>query len=150
MSSLQDKKSSRILDLPRPGPAEVVEGMLVAVGEDGAPLVDFPGNPTGAPVQALATARYAEVSLGSAVALMFIGGDRERPLAIGVIARAVEPVVPALEERLTISAAREIVLQCGRASIVLTRAGKVLVRGTYLSLRSSGLQRISGSSIQIN
>ena len=41
----------------------------MAVGDDGAPFVDFPGSPTGAPVPALATARYAEVSLDSAVAL---------------------------------------------------------------------------------
>ena len=149
MSSLKDKKSSRI-DLPSPAPAEVVEGTLVAVGEDGAPLVDFQGNPAGAPVPALATARYAEVSLGSAVALMFIDGDRERPLAIGLIARQGEQVTPPLEERVTISAAREIVLQCGRASLVLTRAGKVLLRGAYVSSRSSGMQRITGASVQIN
>jgi hypothetical protein len=61
-------------------------------------------------------------------------------------------IVPAAtpEERLTFTAAREIVLQCGRASIVLTRAGKVLVRGAYVSLRSSGMQRITGASVQIN
>ena len=41
-------------------------------------------------------------------------------------------------------------LQCGRASLVLTRAGKVLVRGAYVSLRSSGMQRITGASVQIN
>jgi hypothetical protein len=82
---------------------------------------------------------------------MFVEGDRARPLAIGVIAEQAD-VVPAAtpEERLTFTAAREIVLQCGRASIVLTRAGKVLVRGAYVSLRSSGMQRITGASVQIN
>jgi hypothetical protein len=100
-------------------------------------------------VQAMATARYGDVSPGSAVALMFVEGDRTRPLAIGMIAPS-EPAPPAIEERLTLSATREIVLQCGRASIVLTRAGKVLVRGAYLSLRSSGMQRITGASVQIN
>ena len=148
MSSLKDKKSSRTEAHPS-APAEVVVGTLVAVGEDGAPVVDFPGNPAGAPVPAMATARYGGASLGGAVALMFIDGDRSRPLAIGTIAHA-EAVRPTMEERLTLSAAREIVLQCGRASIVLTRAGKVLVRGAYVSLRSSGMQRITGASVQIN
>jgi hypothetical protein len=150
MSSLKARKSSRILDLPPSGPAQVVEGTLVAVDDDGAPLVDFPGNPGGAALRALATARYAEVSLGRAVALMFIDGDRARPLAIGLIAKPGEPVTPPLEERVTISAAREIVLQCGQASIVLTRAGKVLLRGAYVSSRSTGMQRITGASVQIN
>jgi hypothetical protein len=148
MSSLKDKKSFRT-EAPVAAPAEVAIGTLVAVGADGAPVVDFPGNPVAAPVQAMATARYGDVPPGSAVALMFVEGDRMRPLAIGMIAPS-EPATPAIEERLMLSATREIVLQCGRASIVLTRAGKVLVRGAYLSLRSSGMQRITGASVQIN
>jgi hypothetical protein len=149
MSSLRDKRFFRT-EATEPAPAQVVIGSLAAFDDDGAPLVDFPGNPAGGPVRALATARFAEVALGSAVALMFVEGDRAQPLAIGVIVPQ-EPVpVAAPEERLTFTAAREIVLQCGRASIVLTRAGKVLVRGAYLSLRSSGMQRITGASVQIN
>jgi hypothetical protein len=131
---------------PATRPADVVIGTLVGVGDDGAPLVDYPGNPAGDPVLALATARYDEAVPGSAVALMFLEGDRAQPLAIGVIPdQATAPV-----ERLTFTAAHEIALKCGRASIVLTRAGKVLIQGAYLSLRSSGMQRITGASVQIN
>jgi Domain of unknown function (DUF6484) len=150
MSSLRDKKSSRT-EMAAAGPAEVVIGQIAGVGDDGAPMVDFSGNPVGGPVRAMATAPYSDVPPGTSVALMFIDGDRARPLAIGVIAdqRRTEAAAPA-DERLTLTATREIVLQCGRASIVLTRAGKVLVRGAYLSLRSSGMQRITGASIQIN
>jgi Domain of unknown function (DUF6484) len=156
MSSLKDKKSITT-EAPEPAPvaqpAEVVIGRVVGTAADGAPLVDFPDNPAGRPVQAVATARYGEVPAGAAVALMFLGGDRARPLAIGLVAQH-EPMPPTTmpepEERLTFTAAREIVLQCGRASLVLTRAGKVLVRGAYVSLRSSGMQRITGASVQIN
>jgi Domain of unknown function (DUF6484) len=151
MSSLKDKRSSRTEanSVPAAGPADVVIGRLVGVGEDGAPLVEFAGNPAGQPVRALATARYDDAASGTAVALMFVGGDRARPLAIGVVSQP-EATAATPEERLTFTAAREIVLQCGRASIVLTRAGKVLVRGAYVSLRSSGMQRITGASVQIN
>ena len=48
------------------------------------------------------------------------------------------------------TAESEIVLRCGEASITLTRAGKVLIRGTYLLSRSSGVNRIKGGSVQIN
>src|SRR5215471_9737051 len=165
MSSLKDKRSSRTelvtaLDPPAPatGPAEVVIGRIAAIGADGAPVVDFPENPAGEPVPAMATARYDLGSVGRNVALMFFSGDPARPLAIGVVAQpgrkdAVDANAHAAREPpecLTLSATREIVLQCGRASIVLTRAGKVLVRGAYLSLRSSGMQRITGASVQIN
>ncbi len=53
-------------------------------------------------------------------------------------------------EELTLSAKRQITLQCGKASITLTRAGKVLIRGAYVSTRSSGVNRIKGGSVQIN
>jgi hypothetical protein len=139
---------------------EIVVGHIVGIGTDGAPLVDFPENPAGRPVPALATAGYDAVPPGRAVALMFLSGDLAQPLAIGVLSQphseavtnggAHLPAPDQLPEQLTLMAAREIVLQCGRASIVLTRAGKVLVRGAYLSFRSSGMQRITGASVQIN
>jgi hypothetical protein len=53
-------------------------------------------------------------------------------------------------EQLTLTAQREIVLRCGNASITLTRAGKILIQGTYLLSRSSGVNRIKGGSVQIN
>ncbi|HET7881572.1 MAG TPA: DUF6484 domain-containing protein [Acetobacteraceae bacterium] len=143
--------------MPTLGPAEVVIGQIISVGADGVPEVDFPDNPVGAPVPALATARYDDLSPGRAVALMFLGGDRAHPLAIGVVVQPDAPLGRIDESdckgprgRLTLTAASEIVLQCGRASLVLTRAGKVLVRGAYVSLRSSGVQRITGASVQIN
>jgi hypothetical protein len=164
MSSLRDKRSFRTeapdaadASAPATRHAEVVIGQIISVGADGVPQVDFPGNPAGGPVPALATAHYDDVPPGRAVALMFLDGDPARPLAIGVVAQPDAPAgsagVPEGEhpgDRLTLTAAREIVLQCGRASIVLTRAGKVLVRGAYVSLRASGMQRITGASVQIN
>jgi hypothetical protein len=156
MSSLRDKRSSRTEGGDArivAKPADVVMGRFVALAKDGSPMVEFHGAPAGVPVKALATAAYDLVPAGATVALMFVGGDRARPLAIGVVSEQSaepEPAAPQVEETLTLTAAREIVLQCGRASLVLTRAGKVLVRGAYVSLRSSGMQRITGASVQIN
>lgn len=53
-------------------------------------------------------------------------------------------------KRVTIEGAEEITLKCGKASITLTKSGKILIRGTYLSNRSSGVNRILGGSVQIN
>ena len=44
----------------------------------------------------------------------------------------------------------EIELKCGESSIVLTKAGKILIRGKYLLSRSSGVNRIMGGSVQVN
>jgi hypothetical protein len=92
------------------------------------------------------------------VALLFENGRREQPLVIGKIVvpgRAAEPAAKLVtakvdDEVLTLSARQRIVLQCGKASITLTRAGKIIVRGTYLSSRSSGVNKIKGASVQIN
>jgi hypothetical protein len=167
MSSLKARKSSKTESarefVPRTfatRPTEVVIGRIVGIGADGAPIVDYPENPAGQPVPAMATALYDFESVGRDVALMFISGEPARPLAIGVVAHPgrkeqVDVSTAAVQDEdppecLTLAATREIVLQCGRASIVLTRAGKVLVRGAYLSLRSTGMQRIIGASVHIN
>jgi hypothetical protein len=63
---------------------------------------------------------------------------------------ALSPDVEADGERLVFSAEKEIVLRCGKSSITLTRAGKILIRGEYVLTRSSGVNRIQGGSVQIN
>jgi hypothetical protein len=79
-----------------------------------------------------------------------------RPIVRDDRPAAPEPEAPgavtsdSVPERLVITAEREIVLQVGKASITLTRSGKIILRGTYLSSRSSGVNRIKGGSVQIN
>lgn len=53
-------------------------------------------------------------------------------------------------KRVVIEAQHEIVLKCGDASITLTKAGKILIRGKYLLNRSTGVNRIMGGSVQVN
>ena len=49
-----------------------------------------------------------------------------------------------------VSARDQLVLRCGKASVTLTRAGKVLIEGTYVLSRSSGVNKIKGGSVQLN
>ena len=53
-------------------------------------------------------------------------------------------------KRIVFDAADEIVLQCGKARITLTRAGKILIQGEYLLSSSRGANKIKGASIQLN
>ena len=53
-------------------------------------------------------------------------------------------------EHLVLTAHRDVTIQCGKASITLTAAGKIILRGTHIVSRSSGVQRIKGGSVQIN
>lgn len=133
----------------------VVIGVLLDVLEASSPVVAFPGCPSETGIAATTTTVLAREDIGTQVALMFVGGDPSRPLVIGRIQRLPEarqaPAVAHIDgERLEFSAEREIVLRCGKASITLTREGKVLIKGAYLSSRSSGVNRIKGGSVQIN
>ena len=135
---------------------EVIIGILDGFDGEGRPLVDYPGNTEGAPLPALTTALYGTDAIGRQVALLFAEGDGARPVIVGLVRPPGEPVPGGARlaeldgERLVLKAKREIVLECGRASITLTRAGKVLIRGSYLSSRSSGVHRIKGASVDIN
>jgi hypothetical protein len=90
---------------------------------------------------------------------MFERGDPLRPIVMGYVRgeknwrlpeQPGQVEVDADGERLLVTANEEIVLRCGKASITLTKAGKVLVQGTYICSRSSGANRIRGGVIQLN
>lgn len=74
----------------------------------------------------------------------------EEQAQLAEITRDEEEQVVVDGKRVTIQGAEEITLKCGKASITLTKSGKILIRGTYLSNRSSGVNRIMGGSVQIN
>lgn len=136
----------------------VVIGALLGIKEDGSPLVAFPGNPSETALTARATTKLQDTDIGREVALLFEGGDPRLPLVIGVVQHPGQrtnevqmPISADIDgERILLSAKNEIVLKCGKASITLTRAGKVLIRGAYVLSRSSGVNRVKGGSIQLN
>ena len=53
-------------------------------------------------------------------------------------------------QRVVLNGAKQVELRCGQASIVLTAAGKILIKGTYVMSRSSGANRIKGAFVDIN
>lgn len=137
----------------------VVIGDLAGLDDSGRPTVTYPGMQSEGPQVAVAAAQIGQEDIGRRVALSFEAGDPARPVILGLIHETapeeqahsggqVRAVVD--DERLTLTAQKEIVLQCGKSSITLTRAGKIIIKGAYLSNHSTGVNRIKGGSVQIN
>jgi hypothetical protein len=136
-----------------------VTARLHGFGLDERPLVaGVPGLP-GEIVAARTAVPLRRTQIGAAVALVFENGDARLPIILGVLqdgpaasedAPTQQVTIQADDERFVVSAEREIVLQCGEASITLTRAGKVLIKGTYVLSRSSGYNKIKGAAVDIN
>lgn len=151
--------ASRPLRPAAPVLPEVVVGALVALADEGhTPLITYPGQPGTAALRARAVLDLHGAHVGRSVVLQFEGGDPTRPIVMGVIREA--PSAPAEDpgqvhvdadgERLIVRASQQLVLQCGKASITLTKAGKVLIQGTHVSSRSTGVNRLQGGSVQLN
>jgi hypothetical protein len=138
----------------------VFTGILVGFADEGrTPLVTFSGQYGTAALAARATLDLHASHVGSEIVLVLEGGDASRPIVLGVLRKrdpnALEPRPGSVEvdadgERMIVSAAEQLVLKCGRATLTLTKAGKIIIEGTYISSRASGVQRIKGGSVQLN
>jgi hypothetical protein len=142
-----------------------VSGTLVGFSSSGVALVDFPANPALAYLPARSCLRLEQADIGKEVVLLFDGGDLDKPLLIGVTQPLVVPGPETLLEvgcgselkeievggtTVDLTARESLTIRCGSASITLTADGKILIRGTYLQSRSSGVNRIQGGAVQIN
>lgn len=150
-----------------PAPAGVSVQTLAGLGAGGQVLLNGPG----AVQTARTVVRLSPAMVGRQVLVVHEAGG---PIVTGVIqdgtdapsdavqapdavhaADAPDADTPPFElevdgERVVVDARRQLVLRCGQASITLTREGKILLRGTYISSRASGVHRISGGSVELN
>lgn len=137
----------------------VMIGKLIALTQDGqAPLVLYPGQHGSAALRARSVVDLHGAHIGQQVVLSFEGGDAALPIVMGVL-RQTESLtfeapghvaVDADGERMIVSAKEQLVFKCGKASITLTKAGKVIIEGSYVSSRSTGVNRLKGGSVQLN
>ncbi|MBI1425471.1 MAG: hypothetical protein GC149_18705 [Gammaproteobacteria bacterium] len=154
----------------------MIIGTISALDDAGCPLVDYHGNPAGAPLKAVSTLGITQKHIARHVALLFANGDLTAPVIVGVIHSPLQELLDNYEltpaqdkpekpenesitriddvlvdgKRVVLEGKDEIVLQCGEASITLTKAGKILIRGKYLLNRATGVNRILGGSVQVN
>lgn len=159
-STLTRKPASNISSQPVHGAATATARFSGFDLED-QPLVADLARLPGQVVSARTVVALRREMIGSSCVIVFEDGDPQRPIILGVIAdprRQNTSLIPpqksmsvqADDERIEITAEREIVLKCGDASITLTRAGKVIIKGNYILSRATGYNKIKGAAIDIN
>lgn len=132
---------------------------VITIADDGTVLIAVGEQ---APVAALVAHQVAADQLRRAltmqtpVLVVALEGDPRRPVIIGIMSPTINQAQRTTTatvdgRRVELTGQEEVVLTCGKASITLTKAGKVLIKGTYVSSSASqGINRITGGSIQIN
>ena len=161
-------------------PGEIVIGVLTGINDQGQALVNFEDNLVASPIPAISTIEFSARQTGRQVALLFAEGNLTKPVIMGLIHSALDVMLENFEvvvdeenteeassssdnaktsvmedvlldgKRVVLEGKEEVVLKCGEASITLTKAGKILIRGKYLLNRSTGVNRIMGGSVQVN
>lgn len=160
-------------------PGEIIIGLLVGLNDQGQPLVSYQENTSDNPTVALTTVALSKQQIGRQIAILFAEGNPEKPVIMGLIHSVLDELLENFElktesqvstepqhapsspaqtiddvrldgKRVVLEGKQEIVLKCGDASITLTKAGKIIIRGKYLLSRSSGVNRIQGGSVKVN
>lgn len=139
----------------------VVVGRLLALTNGRATaLVTFDGQPTEAAVPARTTVDLFPDQIGHEVLLTFEHLDRTRPIVMGVLRAPADPAalnaaglqvdVRADGRRLTVKAEDELVLQCGRSTLILSADGRLELRADVIVSQAAEVNRIRGGSVQLN
>lgn len=146
-------------------------GRIVRVGDDGVAWVTFPGAPESVVVAARSTldapaspTAKPDALVGATVLLVFENADPNLPIICGIVRQRLQPkpAVVALTldsptkdvivdgRQLVFNAQQQILLRCGKSSILLRRDGKIEIRGRELLSRASGSNKIKGGTIDLN
>lgn len=150
----------RVLGKLREGQAPLI-AKLAGVSSTGEALVLLPHAKQ--PVAAQSTVAISGRQVGRDVLVSITSGDNPVVVVIGVLQQTQsatdeatsQPQAHLLDveidrERITLTARRELVLRCGKASIALGADGKVVIKGSNLLSAAAGLHRIRGAAVQIN
>lgn len=146
----------------------IAVGRIVRIDEKGQVLINY-GNSAEVIASRLTSSVQEKLGKGNPegreVLLAFENHNPLRPIIIDTIYNIVDEIADnsiaekkaRLDqkgiingERIEWDAGEQIVLRCGKASITLTRAGKILIKGEYVLSSAKGSNQIKGGSIQLN
>ncbi len=146
-----------------------VVGRIVRITGDGRLYVDYPGNTMGV----LESRSVVEVPARSddidttdiPVLLVFENGNPNLPIIAGIMQmpQTQSGIVKQIAfprkkpkdilldgKKVIFEAMEEIELRCGKSSVILTKEGKIVVKGTEIISRAAKSNKIKGATVKIN
>jgi Domain of unknown function (DUF6484) len=141
------------------GSGLLIGRLLALVDEGRTPLVEYPGQPVPAALKARTTVDLHGAHVGQDVVLGFEQQDPTQPIVLGVVRG--QPGWPLPEapgqvtleadgQRMVVTAQRELVLRCGKASVSLRHDGRVEIRGESILTDATAANRVRGGSVELN
>lgn len=137
-------------------------GRISAIKQDGQILIDYQDNSFGQ-LKARTVIDVAPKDAEKSVLLVFENNDPQLPVIIGFVrdkaAQADSGTV--LEKRdlkdvlvdgkrLVFDAEKEIELRCGKSSLIMTKDGRIVIKGDKLLSRAREINKIKGAAVRIN
>lgn len=141
------------------GDGALMFGTLVGLENTGLALVRLKSSADGVVETARSIVELSSSTIGAELVLAHDPDHPDAPVILGVIrpagagagAEKLRHLTVELEgETLSLSSDREVTIRCGQASLRLTQAGKIELRGTQILTRATGTNKIKGGSISLN
>lgn len=135
--------------LQRPG-VTILE--IVGVDPDGLPLVQLDSGTEACPSSVVYMPEPPDWSecVGLRVVAVFEDGDETKPIVLGLLDAPPEVASETRPRTLRMESEKELIIECGKSKIALRADGRIEIRGGHLISRSSGANKIKGSSVELN
>ena len=88
--------------------------------------------------------------VGRRVAVMFLGGNPEQPLVIGLLKESNDAHTHDPKQRVSVEAQDALTLKCGESSLTLQSDGRLVLRAKNIASYATGTNRIRGATVELN
>lgn len=150
-------KSGSILDLVAQKTEDtssikgIVSGVITHFSDEMKVYVEFSENTAGEPVAAKSIIELSKLDINEEVILMFENEEAHKPVIMGKVKKSYQDLKVEIDGDVKkIKAKEELLLQCGDASILLRKDGKVVIKGVDIISRARKNNKIKGGSIRLN
>lgn len=117
---------------------------IKGIDTEGCPLVQLQRNEKQR-IKALSQIKVSSKDIGKTCTIAFIGGDKEKPIIMGLLYTAESD-----DEPLIIESRDSIILKTGDSKIELHANGRVHLQGMHISSQAYGPNQLKGASVKIN